>query len=106
MPSGHDIDYGILINRTIKDFKPVKRLWPVRTRLACWILLELVILLLAGAFLGYPALASAINKTGLMLSSAFSMLASIAAAFLALRGGGTRTRSYLARAGAVGCGYN
>jgi hypothetical protein len=86
MPPGHDIDYGILINRTIKDFKPVKRLWPVRARLACWILLELAILLLAGAFLGYPALASAIDKTGLMLSEAFPMLVSIAAAFLALRG--------------------
>src|SRR5215472_11397195 len=86
MSPGHDIDYGVLINRAIKDFKPVKRLWPVRTRLACWILLESAILLLIGAFLGYPALASAIDKTGLMLSSAFPMLASIAAAFLALRG--------------------
>ena len=86
MSLGHDIDYGSLINRTIKDFKPVKRLWPVRARLACWILLDSAILLLAGAFLGYPVLASAIDKTGLMLSSAFPMLASIAAAFLALRG--------------------
>lgn len=86
MSPGHDIDYGTLINRAIKDFKPVKRLWPVRARLACWILLESATLILAGAFLGYPALASAIDKTGLMLSSALAMLASIAAAFLALRG--------------------
>ena len=40
MSPGHDIDYGVLINRTIKDFKPVKRLWTVRARLAFWILLE------------------------------------------------------------------
>ena len=86
MSPGHDIDYGVLINRAIKDFKPVKRLWPVRARLSLWILLESAILLLAGAFLGYPSFASAIDKTGLMLSSAFPMVTSIAAAFLALRG--------------------
>jgi hypothetical protein len=53
VPPEHEIDYEVLINRTIRDFQPVKRLWRVRTRLFFWILLESAILALTGAFFSH-----------------------------------------------------
>jgi len=101
MSLGHEIDYDALIDRAIKDFEPVKRLWPVGTRLFFWILLESAILALTGAFLGYYPLPAETGKTGLILSLGLPIFASIVAAFFALRGGGTRTRGFLARVDAV-----
>jgi len=81
-----EIDYHALINRTIRDFQPVKRLWRIRTRLFFWILLELAILAVMGAFLGYNFSPTGIDQTRFLLSSGVPILASIAAAFLALKG--------------------
>ena len=86
MSLGHEIDYDALIDRAIKDFEPVKRLWPVGTRLFFWILLESAILALTGAFLGYYPLPAETGKTGLILSLGLPIFASIVAAFFALRG--------------------
>ena len=46
MPELKEIDYGVLIDRLIGDFLPVKRLWPVGVRLLLWILLETAILIM------------------------------------------------------------
>ena len=105
MSPGHNIDFGVLIDRTIKDFQPVKRLWPLRIRLSLWILLESAILIMTEAFLGYPALPLAIDKSGFILCSGLPMLASITAAFLALRGAVPGREVTLGRAGVFGCGY-
>jgi hypothetical protein len=86
VPPEHEIDYEVLINRTIRDFQPVKRLWRVRTRLFFWILLESAILALTGAFFSHNFLPAGIDKTSLLLDSGVPLVASIAAAFLALRG--------------------
>jgi len=85
MPPGHEIDYDALIDRAIKDFEPVKRLWPAGARLFFWVLLEAAILVLTGVCLSYRALPSLLGNTGLMLTSGLPIFASIAAAFLAFR---------------------
>jgi hypothetical protein len=85
VPPEHEIDYEVLINRTIRDFQPVKRLWRVRTRLFFWIPLESALLALTGAFFSHNFL-PAIDKTSLLLDSGVPLVASIPAAFLALRG--------------------
>jgi Negative regulator of sigma F len=85
MSQGHDLDYEALINRTIKNFEPVKRLWPIRIRFLCWTLLESIILALAGALSRRQCLSPGIDYPGLIVSSGLSITASLAAAFLALR---------------------
>ncbi len=85
MSPGHEIDYDALIDRSIKDFRPVKRLWPVGTRLALWILLETAILAFAAGFQGYDALAGLIHDSGRSLVIGLFIVASIVAGFLALR---------------------
>jgi len=52
MPEQSEIDYGVLIDRLIEDFGPVKRLWPVSIRLVVWILIEATILGVATLFKG------------------------------------------------------
>lgn len=77
MPELNEIDYGVLIDRLIQDFRPVKRLWPVGLRLMLWILLELAILTL-----------SIVTNGGLLnygLDAAGFFLISVAAAWMALR---------------------
>jgi hypothetical protein len=85
MPPEHEIDYEALIDRTITDFRPVKRLWRIRTRLFFWILMESAILAMTGAFLGYNFLSVGVDRASLLLGSGVSIVASVAAAFLALR---------------------
>src|SRR5579862_5542074 len=77
MPELNEIDYGVLIDRLIQDFRPVKRLWPIGLRLTLWILLELAILTLSvvlnGGLLNYG------------LDAVGFFLVSVAAAWMALR---------------------
>jgi hypothetical protein len=77
MPELKEIDYGVLIDRLIQDFRPVKRLWPIGIRLTLWTLLELAILTLAvmlnGGLLNYG------------LEAVGFLLVSVAAAWMALR---------------------
>jgi hypothetical protein len=86
MSPRHDIDYDALIDRAIEHFEPVKRLWSLSTRLFFWILFEIALLTGTGAFLAYYHVLVRIDVVVLMLSLGFPILASIAAAFLALRG--------------------
>jgi Negative regulator of sigma F len=85
VPPEHEIDYEALIDRTITDFRPVKRLWRICTRLFFWILMESAILAMTGAFLGYNFLSVGVDRASLLLGSGVSIVASVAAAVLALR---------------------
>jgi len=85
MSQGHEIDYEGLIDRSIKDFQPVKRLWPVGARLALWISMETAILALAAGFGGGIDPAELTHDSGHLLAAGLFIFASIAAAFLALR---------------------
>jgi hypothetical protein len=85
MPEMSEIDYGVLIDRLIRDFRPVKRLWPVRVRLLLWILLEVVILALVTLLNGRTDLETIINSHNHGFDAAGFFLASIAAAWMALR---------------------
>jgi hypothetical protein len=85
MSQGHEINYAALIDRSIKDFQAVKRLWPVGTRLTLWILLETAILALAAGFGGGNDRPELIHNFGHLLPAGLVIFASIAAAFLTLR---------------------
>ncbi len=85
MSQGHEIDYRALIDRSIKDFQPVKRLWPAGTRLAFWVLLETAILAIIAGFRGHDDLPGLIHNSGHVLATGLFIFASIPAAFLALR---------------------
>jgi hypothetical protein len=78
-----EIDYGVLVDRLIQDFPPVKRIWPVTIRLSLWILLEATILAL-GALFNHPIDASAVFHHYDYGFAGFILL-SIAAAWMALR---------------------
>jgi len=85
MIGGREINYAELINRTFRDFRPVKRLWPVGVRLTLWILLSAMI-----AGIGVAARGGAEPGWKAQLSAGFFaiapiLLATIAAAYLALR---------------------
>jgi hypothetical protein len=85
MPEMSEIDYGVLIDRLIQDFWPVKRLWPVRVRLLLWILLEVAILAVVTLLKGRPDLETIITFHNHWLDAAGFFLVSIAAAWMALR---------------------
>ena len=85
MPDPHEIDYDVLIDRSIKDFQPVKRLWPIPIRLALWILLEGSILTLAAAVSSPALMVGLIHDPGRALGVAAFVFAGSWAAFLALR---------------------
>jgi hypothetical protein len=84
MPEMSEIDYGVLIDRLIQDFRPVKRLWRVRVRLLLWILLEVAILAVVTLLDGRPDLETIINSHHGFDAAGF-FLVSIAAAWMALR---------------------
>jgi hypothetical protein len=85
MSEAHEIGYDVLIDRSIKDFQPAKRLWPVPIRVALWILLEGIIVVLAAAFSSSALMLGLIHDPGRALGIAALVFASIGAAFLALR---------------------
>jgi hypothetical protein len=82
----HETDYDSLIDRTIKDFKPVNRLWSAGTRLLFWTLLESAILALTVVCLGWDEARSLIHQSSVLLAIALLICGGFAAAFLALRG--------------------
>jgi len=82
----HEIGYGALMDRAIRDFKPVKRLWSVSTRLFFWILFETAILVGTAAFLGHHHLPVMSDPARFLLTLGLPIFASVAAAFLALKG--------------------
>jgi Negative regulator of sigma F len=81
----NEIDYGVLIDRSIQDFRPVKRIWPVNIRLLLWILLEAVILALSVLFNGRLDAVAAVPLHNYGFEAAGFVLISIAAAWMALR---------------------
>jgi len=85
MSARQEIDYGELIDRLIKDFRPAQRLWPTSARLVCWILFEAAILALAVVFRGYSNLPQLPHNSGQLMGAALFLFTSIAAAFLALK---------------------
>jgi len=85
MSLGHEIDYEALIDRSIKDFQPVKRLWPAGARLVCWILLEAAILSFAIWLRGYDNLRILFHNPGQLVAAGLFISANIAMAFVALK---------------------
>jgi len=85
MSPGHEIDYEALIDRSIKDFQPVKRLWPAGARLVCWILLEAAILSFAVWLRGYDNLRTLLHNPGQLVAAGLFISANIATAFVALK---------------------
>jgi negative regulator of sigma F NrsF-like protein len=81
----HEIDYEALIDHSIRDFQPAKRLWPAGVRLVCWILLEAAILILAVWVRGSDNLRTLFHNSGQLLAAGLFISASIATAFLALK---------------------
>jgi hypothetical protein len=85
MSPGYEIDYEALIDHSIRDFQPVKRLWPPGARLVCWMLLEAAILSLAFWVRGYDNLRTLFHNSGQVVAAGLFISASIATAFLALK---------------------
>src|SRR5580704_3196743 len=85
MPEQSEIDYGVLIDRLIEDFQPVKRLWPVSVRLVVWILIEAAILVVVTLLKGRADVAGVFYFRNYGLDAAGFFLASFAAASMALR---------------------
>jgi hypothetical protein len=85
MSAGHQIDYEALIDQSIKDFQPVKRLWPVSARLICWILLEATILGLAIWVRGYHNLQALAHNPSHLVGVGLLTAVSIVTAFGALK---------------------
>jgi hypothetical protein len=85
MSSWHEIDYQALVNRSIKDFQPVKRLWPAGVRLFGWIVLEGAILALASWLQGYDNVRALLHDPGRLGTAGLFASASTIIAFLALK---------------------
>ena len=84
MSQGREIDFTALIDRSIKDFRPVKRLWPVWLRLAVWILLEAGILGLGAGLAGLDGFRQA-QASARLAGIAAPVVAGIIAGYAALR---------------------
>jgi Negative regulator of sigma F len=80
-----EIDYDVLIDRSIRDFRPVKRLWPISIRLSLWIALEAMILALGILFKERSDDAAVIYFNNYGFAAAGFLLTSVAAAWMALR---------------------
>jgi Negative regulator of sigma F len=79
-----EIDYRGLIDR-FQDFRPVKRLWPIRIRLLLWILLEAAIVAVAALLNGLSDATAVVYFHNYGFDAAGFFLVSIAAACIALR---------------------
>src|ERR1700758_411398 len=80
-----EIDYRVLIDKSIKDFQPAAKLWPVGVRLVLWIFFDLSLLTLCASVNGLRGVASLIQSGGILVETGAFTLASLAAALLALR---------------------
>jgi len=85
MSEFNEIDYGVLIDRLIQDFPPVKRLWPIRIRLSLWILLETAILALGVLLSASLDSVAVVHSGNYGLRVAGIIVVSIAAAWMALK---------------------
>ena len=85
MSQEHNIDYGVLIEGSIKDFQPARRLWPAGARLICWILLNAAILGLAVWSRDHDNLSALVHNSGRLTAAGLFLGAGVAAAFIALK---------------------
>jgi Negative regulator of sigma F len=85
MSKDHEIDYAVLIDRSIEDFQPAKKLWPISLRLVLWVVLEAAILTVYAEINGFDGPSALIRSPGTFIEIGALALASIAAALLALR---------------------
>jgi hypothetical protein len=85
MLEAREIDYAELIDRLLDDFRPVKRLWPVGVRLALWVLLDAAIVGIGAAVAGGADLREQFQQPARLFAITPVLLATIAAAYLALR---------------------
>ena len=89
MAEGLEIAYTDWIERLILDFRPVKRLWPVGVRLTLWLLVAVGIAGSGLAAVDVSDLGAAIGQSiwqpAVLAALAPLLLATIAAAYLALR---------------------
>ncbi len=85
MSKAREIDYAELIDRLLGDFRPVKRLWPVGVRLTLWVLLAAAIVGIGAAVAGRADLWEQFQQPARLFAIAPVLLATIAAAYLALR---------------------
>jgi hypothetical protein len=81
----NDIDYESLIDRSIKDFKPVKALWPVGIRLVFWIFLEAIVLTICADLSGFDRFPGLIPGPGALIVIGAFVLAGSAAGYFGLR---------------------
>lgn len=84
MSPEREINYEALIDQTIRDFRPVQRLWPVGARLLCWILFEALILISVIWVRGYSDFRELFDDSDRLIATGLFIFASIDAAFLAL----------------------
>jgi hypothetical protein len=84
MQPEHEIDFEALIDRSIKDFQPAKRLWPVATRLGCWILLGAAILGLTVWIRGWESVSGLAQHSRQLFATGLFLSASIVTAYLGL----------------------
>lgn len=84
MSSGREIDFTAMIDRSIEDFRPVKRLWPVWLRLTLWVLLGAGILGLGAGCASLDAFRQA-QASGHLAGIATLIVAGIIAGYAALR---------------------
>jgi hypothetical protein len=85
MSVGQEIDYEALINRSIRNFRPTRRLWSPAARLGCWILFEAAILSLALWARGFGTIAALLPDSAQLIAAGLFVSASTATAFLALK---------------------
>src|SRR5215469_9769347 len=85
MRQAREIDFGLLIERSVKHFEPVKPLWPIGFRFALWLLLEAAILTLSSQFMALDSVPDLIQNPSRLIGIGALILAGSGAGFLALR---------------------
>jgi hypothetical protein len=85
MPQEREIDFELLIERSIRQFQPVRTLWPVGLRLALWIFLESSLLALCASVNGSQGIETLVHNPRALITIGAFTLVSVAAGLLALR---------------------
>ena len=83
-PQTDNIHYDALVERLFPNFQPAKQVWPVHTRLAIWLMLELGILL-AGLATHRSDLSQKLQSTQYLLELGVFIAMGTVAAVLALK---------------------
>src|SRR5208337_3750805 len=79
------IQYDLLLDRLIRNFQPARMLWPVSTRFAMWLLLEISIIVLLVLLRGNSELSVQSQSVRYLLELGIFILVGVATANLALR---------------------